>query len=339
MDVKCSNCRRQLGKEMLTCPRREIGENSTCQFRVEHRRLSAKGLGGLLLFGLVMMLFPVLAYLYGKGLPLWVKGLLTPLLVVGGGFMITGIFQLFGSETILFNAQTGQSWQQITILGVPVTETVFGAIETIPWEGTPARVMRYPASVAAFYRQDTSPDIFSTALLYLLAKNVVQLGQMSVVTRMRRRKRVYVLRPGEAYASAEVRGHLEKRIWEVVGQAESVTNVFTFNGSFYPRQYRAALSLEDAVLMVFEGGQPHPGNYLVTALVGPDAEALGLGTIQGERTKKLSPGPNTKGKVALDIRSVEQLYRDFWTTTPEHAREILAQIDLFILTELPIKRG
>lgn len=337
MDVRCSNCRRTLGKEMLSCPRRDIGDESTCQFQAEIHRLPKKGWAGLVFIGLGISLLPVIAYLFGSGLPLWIKGILTPLLIFGIGAMLTGVYQLLGKETVLFNPVTGQCWQQITLLGIPIMESRSGAIEPIPWQGAQARVMRYPASVTALYRQDSAPDIFSTAMLHLAAQEVIQLGQITVIDRIRRRKSVYVLWPGKRYHAAEVAGSLERRIWEIAGQANCYDPVFSFQGKTYPRLYRSALTLEDVVLMTFEGGQQNPGNFLVTEIVGKEAEALSLGDIRGERVKKLNPGPNTRGKIALDIHSIEQLYRDFWITDPDRASEILSRIDLFILTDVPMK--
>lgn len=322
---------------MVSCPRRDIGEKCTCQFRVEHHRLSEKGWAGLVFIGLGIALLPVIAYLFGDGLPFWVKGVLTPMLIFGGGTMLTGVYQILGKETILFNPVTGQSWQQITLFGIPIMESISGEITPIPWQGAQARVMRYPASVTALYRQDSAPDIFSTAMLHLIAQGAIQLGVIPVTNRLRRKKLVYVLQPGERYYTAEVTGSLERRIWEIVGQADYAGNAFSFRGKSYPRLYRSALSLEDVVLMIFEGGQPNPGNFLVTEIVGKEAGALSLGEIRGERIKKLNPSPNTRGKIALDIRSIEQLYRDFWVTDPDHASEILARIDLFILTDVPMK--
>ncbi len=337
LEMRCSNCRRRLGKDLLSCPRRDEGKRSTCQFQVEQRHLPKKGWGMLVAVGLVVALMPVIAYLIGKGLPLWVKGVLSPFLLFGGGAIVTGVFQFLGKETIVFNPVSGQSWRQITLLGIPVSGSVSGAIERIPWQGAPARVMRYPASVASLYRQDSAPDIFSIAMLQLVAQDVILLGQIAVKNQLGRGKLIYVLQPGAQYASGAVHGSLEQRIWEIVGQAGYPGSNFHFKGKDYERLYRSALTLEDVLLMVFEGGQPNPEKFLVSEIVGKEAEELSLGMIRGERVKKLNPGPNTMGKIALDIRSVEQLYRDFWTTDPEHAREILARIDLFILTELPIK--
>lgn len=337
MEVKCSNCRRNLGKELLSCPRRNIGEKGTCQFQVDQHRLPRKGWAGLVFIGLGIALLPIIAYFFREGLPLWVKGVLTPMLIFGGGAMLTGVFQLLGTETILYNPHTGQCWQQITLFGIPFSESVSGAIEPIPWQGAQARVMRYPASVTALYRQDSATDIFSTTMLYLIAQEVIQLGQITVTSRVRRRKSVYVLRPGERYLDTDVTGNLEQRIWEIVGQANSYNKAFSFRGKSYPRLYPSALSLEDVVLMTFEGGQQNPGNFLVTEIVGKEAEALSLGEIRGERIKKLNPGKNTRGKIALDIHSIEQLYRDFWVSDPNHASEILARVDLFILTDVPMK--
>ncbi|MEJ2759712.1 MAG: hypothetical protein P8046_14625, partial [Anaerolineales bacterium] len=240
-----------------------IGDKSTCHFRVDHHGLPKKGWAGLVFVGLAIALLPIIAYLFGEGLPVWVKGVLTPMLIFGVGAMLSGIYQLLGKVTVLYNTVTGQSWQQVSLFGIPIMESVSGTIEPIPWQGPQARVMRYPASVAGLYRQDSAPDIFSTSMLQLIAQGVIQLGQITVTNRIHRRKSVYVLRPGERYWDTEVVGSLERRIWEIVGQANCEETDFTFQGKSYPRLVRSVLTLEDVVLMTFEGGQQNPGNFLV----------------------------------------------------------------------------
>lgn len=328
--VKCESCRRTLGKELLACPRRDIGAKSTCQYRVEEARMPSTGWGCLLVFGLGAALIPVIAYLIGQGMPLWVKAVLSPALVVGGVSVVGVVYQLFGKQTTIFNPVNGKTWQQTSLLGIPVLHTTTSAIEEIPWSGALARELRYPASVAELYRDGSASDVVSTALLQLMAQGVVSLGVVRITHPLRRVEMLYVLRPGEKFALDSVRGRLETRIRDVVGLSGCPDAAIRFEERDHPRMHRAVLTLEDVLVMVFAGGQPDPRKYLVSELVGVEAEETGLGVVRGIRQKQFAPGPNTRGKIALDIQSIDQLHRDFWTTAPEHAQEVLARIDLLI---------
>lgn len=328
--MKCETCRRNLGKELLNCPRRNIGENSTCPYQVEQTRVASAGWGCLVAFGFGVGLIPVIAYLIGQGLPLWIKGVLTPLLLVGAFSVFAGIYQLFGRQTIIFNISNGQTWLEYSLFGITILQSTTSAIEDIPWVGSPARGLRYPASVAELYRDGSASEMFSTALLQLMAQGVVTLGEVKISHRFRRNERRYILHPGEMFGAIALNGRLEQRIAEVVGLSRSPEAMIFFEGWLHPRAHRAVLTLEDVLVMVFGGGQPNPTEYLVTEVVGNDAEELDLGEVRGIRQKKLTAGPNTRGKIALDIQSIDQLHRDFWTTAPDHAQEILAQIDLLI---------
>jgi len=121
----------------------------------------------------------------------------------------------------------------------------------------------------------------------------------------------------------------------VIGQASSAAAEFELDGNHYLRTYRSVLCLEDAIRMVFgihsRGGAP----FRVHQFVGGEAVELGLGEFTDKQFSKFLPGDNAIGKISLDLRSIDLLHHDFWTTQPDHARDLLAQIDLLTHSLVP----
>lgn len=328
--LQCENCRRQLGAEQLECPRRNLGQEKLCPYRVEESRLPSSNWGLMWLVGLGITLVPLTAILIGGVLPFWIPLVLLPLMLIGLFMMGFAVYQLLGRRKTIFNPQSGQAWQQTTVLGLPLDQTIISSIEKIPWKGAAARSLRYPASVAELCRQGKAPDMFAAALLQLLAQQVISLGEVKVYRRIGKPGRMYVLLPGEKYGATEVQGQLETRLAGAVGQAHRADREFEFQGRRYARTCRSVLCLEDVIQMVFEGGKMSPDQFLIREVVGKEAALLGLGEVEGHVIQKFSPGVNVLGKVSLDVRSVDQLKRDFWTSQPEHAQDLLAQLDLLV---------
>jgi len=292
----------------------------------------------MLFVGLIVSLVPVPGFLIGEVIPLWVRLVFSPLLVVGVYMMGTGLYMIFGSQLALFNLATGQAWQQGEIFGLPVSQTKTSAVEIIPWMGAPARVLRYPASVAELCRERNAAEFFATALLQLTAQGVVNIGQVTIHRRWRKPSRVYVLVPGEGYGEAVVQGKFEKRLIEVVGQARVGAAYFELDGTPYTRSFRSVLCLEDAIRMVFGIDQKDGAPLQVYRIVEEEAVELGLGAFGEKRLAAFKPGKNSQGKISLDLRSIDLLHHDFWTTYPEHARDLLAQIDLITLPMVPARQ-
>ncbi|NIW46973.1 MAG: hypothetical protein GWN14_19105 [candidate division Zixibacteria bacterium] len=292
----------------------------------------------MLITGLGISLFAITAFLMRESIPFWMLAVFFPFGLIGLFIIGGGIYQLFGMQKTIFNPETGQAWQQTKIFGLPVVQSETSAIEVIPWTGSPARVMRYPASVAELYRDGKASDLFSTSLLQLAAQGVVTIGQVKIQRKFGRSTQVYVLLPGENDEETDIRGDFEKRIAEVINLANNEAAVFDYRGHQYMRTHRSVLCLEDAVRMVFESENKGPDQFLVYEFVGEEAESLGLGELKGNLRANFLPGKNTLGKISLDIRSVDQLHRDFWTAYPEHARDLLAQIDLLIFSFVSVRR-
>ena len=330
--MECDTCRRPLGVEQLNCPRRNLGQETLCPYQVEQTRQDPGEWRWMLFVGLGISLIPVMAILIGENIPFLVILVLMPFLLVGLAIIGGGISRLFGRQHTIFNPVTGQTWQQTKIFGLAVSQTETSSVELIPWLGAPARILRYPASVVELYRVGKASEVFSTALLQLAAQQVVAIGQVKAYRKLRKPSTEYVLQPGEKYQEAEVWGELEKRLASVVNQANCEAAKFEYQGKQYPRTHRAVLCLEDVIRMVFEVGEKGLLSFQLSRVVGEEAVGLGLGEMKGKLIPKFSPGKNTLGKVSLDIRSVDQLHRDFWITQPEHARDLLAQIDLSILS-------
>jgi len=309
-----------------------------CPYRVEETRLRSGEWGCMLFGGIGMGMVPVMAILMGEAIPFWIFVVLMPFLLGGLSMIGGGLYLLFGRQQTIFNPANGQTWQQTRMFGLPVVQTATSVVEEITWTGAPARILRYPASVAERYRDGKDAEIFSAALLQLMAQGVVALGQVKVFRRFRKPTRLYVLMPAEHDSQVEILGELEKRIAVVAQQAGTESIYFEYLGNRYTRTHRGVLCMEDVIRMVFEVGDKNREAILLRSLVGEEAEALGLGVMEGNQIKKFSPGKNTLGKVSLDFRSVDQLHRDFWMTEPDHARDLLAQVELMILSIVSHKR-
>jgi hypothetical protein len=329
--IQCENCRRELGTQLKSCPRRD--KDAGCPNQVEYDRLDSKGWFFFVLVGASSGLLSLTGLLIGN-LPLWIELSMLPILILGVGLAISGIYLTLGQKTTIFNFKTGQTWQQNTLFGIPITQTITHPVESVPWLGSPGREMRYPASVAQLYKDPAPAELISTALLQLIAHKIISLGQIQIKPRIGRHRALFVFSPGEQYNTAQMDGVLENKLIDVITASTDNKPLLEYNQKFYPRSHRAALTLADFLLLVFEGHRSHPGNYLVDQLVGLEAASMGLGTIKGKLVRYLEPAPNTRGKIALDIRSTEQLHRDFWITYPEIARDLLMQIDLLIRTDI-----
>jgi len=306
----CEVCRRPLGKAQLECPRRSLEGEHGCAYQVESGRITPGPLLINLIFGLVFIGLGAEPWLPAKGNPDSLPAsVFTLFLVVGILLLTTWIYRMFGRALRAFNPATGQEIRQTSLFGVRITETVIGPVTPVPWQGSPAREMRYPASVAELFRQGSAADMVSTALLQLVAQRAVIIGISRKSKRFGRVVWRYHL-VGDQTSFTEIKGTLEQRIYALIQAGPS-----------------AGLPLGDLVEQLFEGGKASPRNYLVDEIVGPEAEALGLGDVRGKVKRSLVAAPNMVGRIARDIQSVEQLHRDFWVTMPEHATELLAEID------------
>ncbi len=326
----CEKCSRPLGPELQTCPQRDEG---ACPYQVAHNRLEIEQRGRAVWGGLALCLVAAASW-WLPTLALWARVGVAALFVLGVGMALTGVLCLAREQTILYNLDTGQSWQKTTFLKIPLNQKTVGPRQPLPWLGSPGRWMRYPASVAALYRGGNAADMIATALLQLLAHEEILLYRAESKARFGNGRCLFVFTPGPGIGSAPVSGGLEARILEAVALAQVDSPDFDFHGGHFPRSCRALLTLEDLLVLVFEGEKAQPNNYMIGEVVGPEAEALNLGLIKGKRALYLAPHNNTRGRIGLDIRSVEQLHRDFWTTYPEVAKDLLIEIDLLILNTI-----
>ncbi|MFN2144323.1 MAG: hypothetical protein ACK2T7_03170, partial [Anaerolineales bacterium] len=305
----CEQCRKPIGARQFDCPRRQLAGEENCAYQVAVHRIAKSGV-------LMLILGAVLIGL-GVGLPAGIDRHPTALLVgrillavSGLGLVFTGSCRQWGAVQSGRNPVTGQTWERTTLFGIEFDWDWQSGFQPVPWSGSPARVIRYPASVMEFYRQGNAADIVSTALLQLFAQKILSLGKQRTQRRLRRSQVRYLVLTGEAFDIGEPLGALETRMVQIVSASEL-----------------KGLPLSDFLKALFEGGQPQPRNYLIDSYIGPEAIALELGKVVGVQRRTLAPAPNTIARVGRDIQSVEQLYRDLWTTAPEEATELLYQID------------
>ena len=314
----CESCRKPLGKFQLTCPRRGLDGERGCTFQVEEGRIIPCPKVTNLLIGLVLVSFGAGSRLFGweneEGLAAFLFGLI---FVIGLLLMGLWVYRSFGRYLRVTNPVTGQELLQTSLFGTKIDWTLIGQAAEAAWQGSPAREMRYPASVVELYRQGNAADMVSTALLQLVAQDEVVIRVSQVRRRFGRRKLLYRLAAGKGVRQPEIQGELERRIFALVQAGPP-----------------AGLPLRDVIETLFNGGQASPRNYLIDEIIGPEAEALGLGDVRGKVKRALVAAPNTVGRVALDIQSLEQLHRDFWVTMPEHASEMLVEIDQCVIMML-----
>ena len=306
----CEVCRKPLGKAQLECPRRGLEGERGCAYQIESGRIAPGPLLVNLILGLAFIGLGAEPWLLAEGNPEALPVSAFALFLVLGILLLgTWIYRMFGRTLRAVNPASGQEIRQTSLFGVRITETVIEPVTPVPWQGSPAREMRYPASVAELFRQGSAADMVSTALLQLVAQGAAMIGISRVSKRFGRAVWRYRL-VGEQAELNEIKGTLEQRIYASILAGPP-----------------AGLPLGQLIEQLFEGGQASPRNYLVEEIVGPEAEALGLGEVRGKVKRSLVAAPNTVGRIARDIQSIEQLHRDFWVTMPEHATELLAEID------------
>jgi hypothetical protein len=174
--------------------------------------------------------------------------------------------------------------------------------------------MRYPASVAEFYREGSAADLIATGLLQLAAQQVLVFGKRESQGRFSKRLARYFILRGEAWEITQPHGDLESRIVALVATGDP-----------------DGLSLEDLTYALFEGGKRQLRNFLADTYVGPESVSLGLGSLIGDRQRVLAPATNSRPRIVNDIQSIELLHRDFWVTSPHEAAEFLGQLDFLVL--------
>ncbi len=198
----CEQCRKPLGDRQFDCPRRQSAEDERCAYQVEDRRFAGAG-APMLVLGAVLI---GLAFWLPSGIDQPSSALLVGriLLAVSGlGLFFTGGCRQWGSIQSGRNPVSGQTWQRTTLFGIELDWVWQSGFQQVPWSGSPARVIRYPASVAEFYRQGNAADIVSTALLQLFAQGTLYLGKQRVQRRFGRQQVRYLVLTGEAF---DIRG-------------------------------------------------------------------------------------------------------------------------------------
>ncbi len=267
-----------------------------------------------LLFLIFTMAGPWLVTQDGVG---WVRR--AALWITGAGLVLffLWVYRLFGRKRVIENPVSRQMLVQTFLFGMELNRTEAAAAVPQVWQGSPAREMRYPASVVELYREGNASDLISTALLQLIAQGDIQIGITRVSKRIGRGRKEYRIIRGEGKETSEIKGELERRLISAVDAGQG-----------------GGISLEELVVTVLDGEQDSPRNFLVEEIIGPEAEELGLGDVRGNLKKSLVPAPNSRGRVARDIQSLEMLYRDFWVTMPEHAPLVLGEIDRVVIRQI-----
>ncbi len=327
--MHCEQCGRIVNAGLRDCPQRDQDKQS-CPFQVEENRLPSGGWGCLLLFGIVLSLISVVLAA-AANLPALIDALLAIALVLGLLSIGVGVYRPLGKQMIVYNLQTGETWQQTTIFGIPTSQQTISRAEMLPWKGGVARVMRYPASVVELFREGKAIAIFNTALLYLMAQDVIRLGYVIEKRRRYKERKVFIFTPGDNLPSAEIDGELEKRIAAVVRQASAPDAELVYKGKPHPRTYRTVLCLLDLILGVFEGETTNAGNWLMGQIVGAEAESLELGEVSGKVVKRFRFALNSQKKLAPDVRSVDLLHKEFWDAYPDLASELFVSIDYLMM--------
>lgn len=312
-DLVCERCRRMLGPSQLACPRRGLPGSQGCSYTLTMGRAYPRPSGGLVLAGGLIAVGG-----------LWVAwradaagNLAAGWAAAGLGVLLLWIWtwRQFSERSILDNPATGQHWEQVRLFGWAVARRATGAVRLLAWQGPPARVLRFPASVVEFYREGSTTDILAAALLQLAAQGAVVFGQQEEKDHWGRTRSRYLVQAGPGADGGVLDGWLEQHLMSIVraGPAYGVT-------------------LSGLASGVLGQSNRFPRNVLVDRYVGTEAEALGLGAVQlvGMR-KALNPAETARARIGRDLHTIRLLFADLWAGSPEFAREMLAELDRAVL--------
>jgi hypothetical protein len=322
----CEKCQRPLGAELINCSDRTQDE---CPYQIIHQSAYRHSTAGwmLIAIGLATALAGLL--LTSQSL------LLSPLGLLLAGL---GAYVALGQRLILHNPATGQMWEQITLLGVQLTQNATSPLQPVPnWIPSPP-VLTYPASVSALYRYNDqksrsqndwigyAADVIYRTLLSLLSQDVIQLWHTSIVKSDDESDSEPLLAFCPANPTS-ISGELEQRITRAVDEwSRRLEPSLRFDGTLYTRRLRHCLCLHDLMIVIFEGEKPNPGEWLVSSIVSVDADRRGIGQAKGRWLVKYEISPQHQERLLKDYAATQTLKQHFAAAQPALALQLRQEI-------------
>jgi hypothetical protein len=315
--LRCEQCGREAGPDMLACPKREAGN---CPYQLEFvsgsRRACLLGTG---------LMTSVTAGLVLLGLS--AGGTLYAFIFAGifGAMALLGVYSLMsGPSPMLINKQTGTSWIRTRMLGrtydqitLPPEPLDLG----LAFEHVPA----HPPSIAA-WQPETSPELLAPRLFRWALLGLIARGRLAV----RRGRQItsgmprllssdpggYLLARGPR-ADEPVSGALEQRVLDAVRawQAQSLDDPYVLKlisiGWYLPPLH--GISISETVKQTYGDDKADPFAWLVE-LVAQDAAAQGV-------------DPRAAGQLATVREQVQALEDDLARENGDLARVLFARVE------------
>lgn len=330
--MNCEKCDREVGSELKQCAFREEGG---CPYQVRQVKRSLAGPGCSLAVGVVIA-FLALWLFTVPDLPVVIDIVLWLSVLVGVGLVLGGLIAGLIKETELVNQDGEQVWREVTLLGKQITAGTTLGFRKVPWDAH-IRKLRFPSSVVELARSGETIQIVSTALVHLLNTGVIEIGVVSTKGSLMSAKEQFFLIPGKALETSEIPGDLEQRMIEVVASSAGADGILEYRGKKYSTSGGPYLSLEDFLLVLFEGEKQFPRSWLMEEVVGKQAVELGFGELgrQG-REQVFKFFDQTRSRMDVDKQAVEQMYKELWKSQPL-APELHSQIDYIIVSKIKDK--
>lgn len=325
----CERCGQPLGPQLLNCPERSSG---TCPYLVSSSGTIVEPRYGIsaIIFGLAIGIVGAI----GIDFP-WFSTLFAII------FVALGIYMAWGRRVMLYNPETGQMWEQLSIFSVPVRYITTSPFTPVPSSGQISYALQYPVSVAmlTLYHQrrnrsikawiSYAAQVFYATLLSLVAQEALELKVVTVrkglfffISR-----RMFVLVPGRKAYEAPVEGLLENRILQgVLEWSQKLLPSINFQNHVYSRKLRHCVTLHDIVLLVLRRSWSSPGRRLVSSIVGKDAAQRGLGEMGGLLNTRFKLADAGIGLLEADYAVAQSLIEQFAIQNPDVSMELQQHI-------------
>ena len=162
-------------------------------------------------------------------------------------------------------------------------------------------------------------------LLSLVKQGVVQLHTTTVTSgsRLGSSGRFFALAAGRNLLQATIQGELESRIAQAVADWSISTDpTIRVRNTRYARKLRHCLILHDLMIVIFEGDQVNPGQWMISNIVGVDGSARGVGHSRGRLLKRYELSAADQQNLVDDYSAIQDLRQRFESSQPEIAIEL-----------------
>ena len=285
IELRCEQCGRAAGAEMIACPERASGG---CPYLLEQ---VGGGKGSCLVLTVLVLLLALVVLVVGVQQGDVFSTMLALVVALGlGSAGVLGIANLLSKPSnMLFNQETGAAWSHIELLGRVYTEQITLPAQPVDLGIETHLALDYPSSVAAL-----RPDLLNSdghAVQVLTCTLVSLLGRGLLAVRMAQRFKavlggpykldavLYLLEPGPQAGREVVAGALEGRIMRAVLEwhfnsvdADRHVRLLTVGWTFPPRH---GIQIHSLVYELFDHEELEPTGWLVQ-LVHQDALTKGL---------------------------------------------------------------